>query len=132
MPQKLKYSVRNTFYPPALLIPEEMTSCKTINTTKTSPKLYILILEIGIPAGVISAVLVTIYVVYKKRRKQFNEELILQNIFDLRSNQKIDHQSQKLFDDEISMIKKININQISKGNQIGNLGLANIQPHHNF
>ena len=104
-----------------------MTSC----TTPAYPGYLKFYLGIGIPViSVIFVIFVAIvYIVYRKR-KQFNEALVLQNIADMRNNQKLANLSQKMFDYEISILKKININQITKGNQIGNIAQS-IHPYQN-
>ena len=123
LPQKLKYSTQSTLHPPvpAILIPEDMTTCK-ISEEIMIQKFYLEI--IGIPVVVLSVFLLSMYtiyyVVYQKKRN-FNEESVLQNIFEVRSNKNLDIMSQKNFENEKSNLITFNINQIIKGNQIGNI-----------
>ena len=123
IPQKFKY-YWNIYYSTAILIPEEMTTCRT-ETLANNMMIYYLFTSLGISisAGVISSVLIFILChVCNNRRKKFREEFVWNNIFNLRNNpiSKFDTFSQKMFDDEIAMLTKIDIDQITKGNQIGN------------
>ena len=137
LPQRLIYLVKNQFYPMAMFVSDDNSDCKkityrplyspttTTHSTTTSGGNLSIYLGISIPTGVILFIFVPILVIIivKKRRKSHQIlESVMKNIFDHRlHNQKLDEISQKVFDDEIFMLAKIDIDQITKGRQIGRL-----------
>ena len=137
LPQTLTYPVKNLFYPMAIFVSDDNVECKkitshplyttttTTHSTTTSGGNLSIYLGISIPTGVILFIFVPILVIIivKKRRKSHQIlESVMKNIFDHRlHNQKLDEISQKMFDDEIFMLAKIDIDQITKGRQIGRL-----------
>ena len=122
----------------AMFVSDDNSDCKKITyrplySPTTTPTTYpitttpvgdlSIYLGISIPTGVIIFIFIPILVIIiAKKRKKSHQILksVMKNIFDHRlHNQKLDEQSLKMFDDEIFMLAKIDIDQITKGRQIG-------------